>query len=277
MGAKFPGAKALPDSFGSLGLPETSPPASSKPTQNTSLFPTSSTSDEQLPPSTAPPSVKVPASIFPSLSEKVNQQSKDSAPTTQPTTLASLHVPLKPFTFPNLGELSSTATVAPPAVSIPTPLSFTLGQSSKSETGNTKSGAFNSLFSQPQQISSPPAAQPNLTSQPFGSSIFTQTSIPQSKPSLQSHEETLQPNSGAGRSSQPVYFDNLLENGKKRANALNGESGLGDLPSLQLGLGEIARKARELGGVVTQLNGVATVDGKASACELFFLISLREN
>lgn len=279
MGAKFPGSKPLPASFGSLGVSETSAPESSKPTQNTSIFTRSSTSDEHLPSSTALPPANTPANIFTSLSEKHSQQSKDSAKTTQAAGLASLQVPLKPSTFPKLGETSSTATAAPSNMSTPTPpLGSTLGQQGKSETSDTKSGAFISSFGQPQQTSSAPAVQTNATlSHSFGSSIFTQPAIPQPNQTLQSQEETLQPNSGIGRASQPVYFDNLLEKGKKRANTLKRDSGFGDLPSLQLGLGEIARKARELGGVGAQINGGATVDSKASACELFSLIFLRES
>lgn len=45
--------------------------------------------------------------------------------------------------------------------------------------------------------------------------------------------------------SQSAYFDQLLERGKKRGNQENGTSG--DLPGLQLGLGDIARKVRNLG------------------------------
>lgn len=44
---------------------------------------------------------------------------------------------------------------------------------------------------------------------------------------------------------QAAYFDQILERGKKRNSQDNG--GLGDLPSLQLGLGDIARKVRNLG------------------------------
>lgn len=58
---------------------------------------------------------------------------------------------------------------------------------------------------------------------------------------------------------------------------MDGELGFGELPSLQLGLGDIARRARELGGVGAQTHGGATVDSKASACGLFHLISGREN
>jgi nuclear pore complex protein Nup93 len=44
---------------------------------------------------------------------------------------------------------------------------------------------------------------------------------------------------------QSAYFDQMLERGKKRNVLENG--GLGDLPSLHLGLADIARKARNLG------------------------------
>lgn len=279
MGAKFPDTKPLPASFGSLGTRLNSASESCKPTQNASLLTRTSTSDVQLPSSTSTPVAIAPANHSANFPEKDSHQSKHSAQTTQFATLASSPAPLKPFTFSKLGEPSSTVTAAPSSMSTTTPfLGFTLGQPGKSETSDPKSGPFNSLFSQPQQRSSAPAAQTNaITSQSFGTSIFTQPSFHQPNQTLQSQEETLQPNSGVSRASQPVYFDNLLEKGKKRANALNGDSALGDLPSLQLGLGEIARKARELGGVGAQIKGGATVDSKASACELFSFICLREN
>jgi nuclear pore complex protein Nup93 len=44
---------------------------------------------------------------------------------------------------------------------------------------------------------------------------------------------------------QAAYFDQILERGRKRNTQENG--GLGDLPTLQLGLGDIARKVRNLG------------------------------
>jgi nuclear pore complex protein Nup93 len=48
-------------------------------------------------------------------------------------------------------------------------------------------------------------------------------------------------------SGKNAHFDQLLERGKKRANQVNGTSQFGDLPTLQLGLGDIARKVRNLG------------------------------
>ena len=52
--------------------------------------------------------------------------------------------------------------------------------------------------------------------------------------------------------SQPAYFDNLLEKGRKRTHDADGAPGFGDFPSLQLGLGDISKKVRELGSVGTQ-------------------------
>jgi nuclear pore complex protein Nup93 len=58
---------------------------------------------------------------------------------------------------------------------------------------------------------------------------------------------------------QAAYFDQILERGKKRNNQENGVGGLGDLPTLQLGLGDIARKVRNLGQ-----GGPTAVKGKAN-------------
>lgn len=107
------------------------------------------------------------------------------------------------------------------------------------------------------------ASQPQQTSQPLGASILAQ-------PQEQSQEQA---GEGTTRGLQLVYFDNLLEKGKKNANWGDGGLGLGELPSLQLGLEDIARRARELGGVGTKSHGGATADSKASACGLFHLIS----
>ncbi|KAF1947912.1 NIC-domain-containing protein [Clathrospora elynae] len=53
-----------------------------------------------------------------------------------------------------------------------------------------------------------------------------------------------QANAGSGRS---AHFDNLLERGRKRNAGENGTTNFDELPSLQLGLGDIARKVRNLG------------------------------
>lgn len=106
-----------------------------------------------------------------------------------------------------------------------------------------------------------PGLQPQQTSQPFGASLFAQGQPLQGQSQEQAGKQSL----GTGRGPQLVYFDNLLEKGKKKANGSDGELGFGELPSLQLGLGDIAKRARELGG--------ATADSKASARGSFHLAS----
>lgn len=55
------------------------------------------------------------------------------------------------------------------------------------------------------------------------------------------------------QSTQPAFFNSLLERGKKRPFSTTGQdAGLGELPSLQLGLDDIRRKARELGSGAAQ-------------------------
>ncbi|KAI9695263.1 MAG: hypothetical protein M1820_008782 [Bogoriella megaspora] len=56
-----------------------------------------------------------------------------------------------------------------------------------------------------------------------------------------------QQSQNAASPAQPAYFDHLLERGKKRTPAGDGESPLGGLPSLELGLDDIARKIRNIG------------------------------
>lgn len=106
-------------------------------------------------------------------------------------------------------------------------------QSTTSIFGNppTTQASTSSLFgSQPQ----------TQQQQPAQSSVFGQT-LDQSR----SGQEPARP---AGQTTQPAYFNSLLERGKKRPLSAVGQSGsFEDLPSLQLGLDDIRRKARELG------------------------------
>ena len=68
--------------------------------------------------------------------------------------------------------------------------------------------------------------------------------------------------------SQPAYFDNLLEKGRKRTRDADGGPGFRDIPSLQLGLGDIAKKVRELGSV-----GENAHRGKAADAHYFLAAS----
>ena len=110
-------------------------------------------------------------------------------------------------------------------------------------------GGFGSLFQ-----TSKPDASSTLATQKFqnSQSILGQT-----------EQQNGPQHGGLGKPSQPVYFNNLLKKGKKRARGEGGGAGLGDLPSLQLGLGDIAKKVRELGGVGSQIQGGNAVDSKA--------------
>lgn len=77
-----------------------------------------------------------------------------------------------------------------------------------------------------------------------------------------------QPNNGetqgrvSSQATQPAFFNSLLERGKKRPLSATAQNGnFEDVPSLQLGLDDIRRKARELGaagGKDTQQPGFTT-------------------
>jgi nuclear pore complex protein Nup93 len=81
--------------------------------------------------------------------------------------------------------------------------------------------------------------QPPTQQQPLQSSIFGQDQAQMSS------GKSLRP---SGQTTQPAFFNSLLERGKKRPIASVGQgSNFEELPSLQLGLDDIRRKARELG------------------------------
>lgn len=80
----------------------------------------------------------------------------------------------------------------------------------------------------------PPTQQQPLQSLIFGHDQAQMSSGQSSRPS--------------GQTTQPAFFNSLLERGKKRPIASVGQgSNFEELPSLQLGLDDIRRKARELG------------------------------
>ncbi|KAL2358657.1 Nup93/Nic96-domain-containing protein [Cryomyces antarcticus] len=98
-----------------------------------------------------------------------------------------------------------------------------------------------SLFGSLGGTSQPPQQQQTSTGSLFGGSTLVNTQNQQPQ-----QENGQVPQNGAP-ASQPAYFDHLLERGKKRQNQENGGDQFSDLPSLQLGLGDIARKVRNLG------------------------------
>ncbi|KAL8682814.1 MAG: hypothetical protein Q9186_001143 [Xanthomendoza sp. 1 TL-2023] len=122
--------------------------------------------------------------------------------------------------------------------------------------------------SQPQQQTSSLFGPPKpVTSQSTTSSLFAPqaasgafgASQQQQSQSTQNDDQRRAP----ARQSQPAYFDSLLEKGKKRARDTEGASGFGELPGLQLGLTDIARRVREIGGVGTQTPADRAADSKA--------------
>ena len=127
-------------------------------------------------------------------------------------------------------------------------------QQQTSSAGGGLFGTNSTSHAQPQQTS-------NLFGDPQNNVATTQPALslfpPQPQPQQQNNQSRQaaqaqqvgqQPRAGQVRS-QPAYFDNLLEKGRKRTHSADAGPGFRDLPSLQLGLGDIAKKVRELGNV----------------------------
>ncbi|KAF2788481.1 nuclear pore protein-like protein [Melanomma pulvis-pyrius CBS 109.77] len=94
-----------------------------------------------------------------------------------------------------------------------------------------------SSFSFPPATSAP---QQSTTTNPLLNPQQTDVGAQQQQPGA----PLVQSTNGAGRS---AHFDHLLERGRKRHAGENGLSSFDELPTLQLGLGDIARKVRNLG------------------------------
>jgi nuclear pore complex protein Nup93 len=130
------------------------------------------------------------------------------------------------------GNASTAATTSAPGLSF--------GGTSTSQL--QPSGLFSNPSSQAPQQST--TANPQQTGT-LGGSFFSTSSAPQQQQQQQSQQQpTLQSNGVGGLSS---HFDHLLERGRKRNAGDNGLANFEELPSLQLGLGDIARKVRNLG------------------------------
>jgi nuclear pore complex protein Nup93 len=100
--------------------------------------------------------------------------------------------------------------------------------------------------------------QPQQSAPTLGTSLFGNPAKPAGQPSALGLGQSQQQNQGqpqdlsrslqngqAASNVRAAYFDQILERGRKRNNGENGA--ISDLPSLQLGLGDIARKVRNLG------------------------------
>jgi hypothetical protein len=104
-----------------------------------------------------------------------------------------------------------------------------------------------SLFAsqQPSQQQQPQQQQQQNQPLPLGGQ---QSQQPGQQQNQQQQQSFAGKSVSAKQATQPAFFNSLLERGKKRAYAGGGENGnFGELPSLQFGLDDIRRKARELG------------------------------
>ncbi|KAH8732252.1 Nup93/Nic96-domain-containing protein [Phaeosphaeriaceae sp. PMI808] len=114
-----------------------------------------------------------------------------------------------------------------------------------------QTGGFSSLFTKPAATQQSNMANPQQTtglgqSSLFGAAPTQQQSQPQQQQQQQQQQGAPVSQSNVG-TSRSVAFDQLLERGRKRIAGENGGSNFDELPSLQLGLGDIARKVRNLG------------------------------
>lgn len=117
-----------------------------------------------------------------------------------------------------------------------------LGATTQPSTLFTTSNSMNSAgntFIQGQSTGSLFSAQPQTQQQPTPSSNLGQSQV---------QANITQSSRPPNQSTQPAFFNSLLERGKKRPlSAIGRNSNYEELPSLQLGLDDIRRKARELG------------------------------
>ena len=162
----------------------------------------------------------------------------------------------QPSLFSNLGGAPVSQPTSNPFSGLGSsqqqPASGTGGLFGASTTGNSQAPATN-LF----------ASQNNSTTQPFQSSLFA-SPAPQQQLSqaTQAQQPIAQQSNGVTGTPQPAYFDSLLERGRKRTNGGEAIGGSGELPSLQLGLGDISRRVRELGGTGGQAKQSRGQDAK---------------
>ncbi|KAJ5778561.1 hypothetical protein N7520_001807 [Penicillium odoratum] len=123
----------------------------------------------------------------------------------------------------------------------------TTGLFGNTTAATTQPAQTSSLFGQPQ------AQQQQQQPAPAQSSILGQTQQPAKNPQEQEQMST--------QATKPAFFNSLLERGRKRPLSTNQNGNFEDVPSLQLGLDDIRRKARELGtagGKDPQQNGTTT-------------------
>ncbi|KAF2191023.1 NIC-domain-containing protein [Zopfia rhizophila CBS 207.26] len=157
--------------------------------------------------------------------------------------------------FNHSSTANTSQSTAAPTATTSAPFSFGATTSQPQTSGPPKLGLFGASTTQaPQQsttttslFGNSSAANPQQTTAGGLGSIFSTASAQQQNNTQQEQQPggpLSQSNSATGRS---AHFDHLLERGRKRNLGENGVSHFEDLPALQLGLGDIARKVRNLG------------------------------
>lgn len=113
----------------------------------------------------------------------------------------------------------------------------------------TQSQPTGGIFGSTQASQAPAqASQPQAGASLFGNSIVNNN--PTAGQFLQNGASQVaqQGQSSMGESRTNAHFESLIERGRKRKGGVNGVAQFGELPSLQLSLGDIAGKVRHLGG-----------------------------
>lgn len=125
-----------------------------------------------------------------------------------------------------------------------------------SNLGKTTTPQSNSLFGSVNAANAPGNSSAGTIQGMQSSSLFGPQPQAQQQPGQSSFlgQGQPQPNNGqtqgrvSSQATQPAFFNSLLERGKKRPLSGTAQNGnFEDVPSLQLGLDDIRRKARELG------------------------------
>ena len=116
-----------------------------------------------------------------------------------------------------------------------------LGKSKPQESNTAASGTTGLL-------GSTLASNSQSTSQPFG---------------LNAGAQNLTNSQTSNVENQSAYFNSLLERGKKRARGNDENPRFGQIPSIQLGLGDIAQRVKTLGSKGAPTKGFGSSDTKA--------------
>ena len=190
------------------------------------------------------------SSLFPSLASSQHQTSQPSLFSTLSSSELQQSQPAQPSLFAGLGNSQAQQSQATSASLFP---NFGGSQPHQS---NSLSESLKPAGSQPASVS---LFAPQAASASSGASLF---GYQPPQPPKQANQAGQQP-STSGKVAQPAYFDSLLEKGKKRIRDTNGSSTFGELPGLQLGLHDIARRVRELGAAGAQVTGNKAPDSKA--------------